>query len=114
MVDNGVEKDYITNMPELGCPPTVPLATAAAICGISRATFASLYVESGLVRCGTGRGASRQINLAALEAATGRRITCQALCLAERARDEARLYQRQYRVGRTSAPCEEDPRAQAF
>jgi hypothetical protein len=73
-------------------PPTLPLATASRIAGLSPATFRTRLVETGTVRMDGGR-----VVLASLAAHLGRTITAADYLQADRARDRARGYQRSYR-----------------
>lgn len=85
-------------MAERGVPEYVPSATAAAIAGVPPERFRRQYIEGLLVEVLLARG-QLLVDVASLEAAIGRPITCQMLCLAERDRDLRREYQRRYRRG---------------
>jgi hypothetical protein len=89
-------------MPEYGVPIQIPSATAAAIAGVPPARFRRQYVKTGLVNSVEARG-SLLVDTASLEDATGKPISCRSYCLAERQRDVARDYQREYR-DRHAAP----------
>jgi hypothetical protein len=85
------------------------------LAGVSRATFADRYVDSGLVRCEPGRRGMKLVSLASLEAALGRGIiSCTMYCLAERERDGARRYQAAYNLNHLATPARaalDQPRA---
>jgi hypothetical protein len=73
-------------------PMTIPVTTAAAIAGLSPATFKARCIETGAVRIEAGR-----VVLASLAAHLGRKITAADYLSADRARDRARTYQARYR-----------------
>ncbi len=83
-------------MPEYGVPDRIPSATAAAIAGIPPERFRRQFIVTGLVDSVVA-GAVLMVDTRSLEATTGKPISCQDYCIAERQRDAARDYQRQYR-----------------
>ena len=73
-------------------PHSIPIATAARIAGLSPATFKARCIVTSAVMIEGGR-----VVLASLERHLGRSITADEYLRADRARDPARNYQRQYR-----------------
>jgi hypothetical protein len=80
-------------------PPTLPIVTAAKIAGRSPASI------RGLIRAGSLDGA---VSTASLERYLERPITPELYLAAERARDPARAYQRNYNHNRRTGKAEGD------
>lgn len=91
------------HMAEQGIPPAVPAATAAILTGVSYETFRARFIETELVATSPTPGRI-MVDVASLERATGKEITCVDLCMAERERDRRRGYQRNYRAAYEPAP----------
>jgi hypothetical protein len=83
---------------ERGVPASVAATTAALIVGAPYERFKRQFVGGGLV---TVLPDGRIATLSIAEA-MGKRITCQAYCLAQQAREPARQYQRDRRRAETS------------
>ena len=78
-------------------PDTIPISTAAAaLCGLSPATFKARLIATSSVMVRDGR-----VVLASLEQHLRRTITPDDFLKADRQRDRARTYQRHYRRTRT-------------
>jgi hypothetical protein len=73
-------------------PTTIPISTAAALCGLSPATFKARCIATSAVMVRDGR-----VVLTSLERHLGRSVTADEYLRADRARDPARNYQRHYR-----------------
>jgi hypothetical protein len=77
-------------------PTTVPVATAAEIAGLSRQTFKERCLDTGRIAL----DADRKVPLHALAAWLHEPVDIEKLMTAERRRDRARRWQRDYRKGR--------------
>ena len=73
-------------------PATIPISTAAALCGLSPATFKARCIATSAVMIEGGR-----VVLTSLERHLGRSITPDEYLRADRRRDAARDYQARYR-----------------
>jgi hypothetical protein len=73
-------------------PAAVPITTAAIIAGLSPATFRVRCLDSGLVRSN-----GDDVPFWSLAAYLGHPIELEAYLAADRRRDRARRWQRQYR-----------------
>jgi hypothetical protein len=92
-------------------PPTLPIAIAAKISGRSTAAIRAL-VADGTLAVVQGE-VSRGISTAGLAAYLDREITPELYLSAERARDPARNYQRNYNHNRRTGKTGSDGRAAA-
>jgi hypothetical protein len=74
-------------------PTTVSVTTAALIAGLFRQTFKELCLDTGRIAL----DADRKVLLSSLAAWLGEPVDIEKLMAAERRRDRARRYQRDYR-----------------
>jgi hypothetical protein len=79
-------------------PNSVPIATASKIAGLSPATFKARCIASGAVQVVGGR-----VSMGSLAAHLGHTISIEAFLRADRTRDRARQYQRDYRRNQPEA-----------
>jgi hypothetical protein len=92
-------------------PPTLPIVTAALLAGRSPASIRALIADGSLA---VVRGeVSRGISTAGLAAYLDREITPELYLAAERARDPAREYQRNYNHNRRTGKTGSNGRAAA-
>jgi hypothetical protein len=73
-------------------PSSITISTAAALCGLSPATFKARCIATSAVMVRDGR-----VVLTSLERHLRRSITAEEYLKADRARDRARTYQAHYR-----------------